>query len=333
MQRENTQVILARRPEGSVRVEDFEIRRGPVDAPEEGEVLVETMFVSLDPAMRGWMRDVPSYVPPVGIGEVMRAGAVGRVLASRHPDFAEGDHVTGLLGVQRYARVSTRGLHAIDPELAPLSAYLGVLGAPGLTAYFGLLDVGALKAGETVLVSGAAGAVGSVVGQLAKLHGARAVGIAGGPEKCRHLVEELGFDAAIDYKREDVAARIKATCPERVDVYFDNVGGELLDIALTRLAMRGRVVICGAISQYNNMESMRGPANYMALLVQRGRMEGFVVFDYAKRYGEAFAAMGPRLARGELKYRETIVLGLENFVPAFNRLFTGEKLGKLVLKA
>ncbi len=332
MTRQNTQVVLVRRPEGMVRPDDFELRELPVADPDEGEVLVETAYISLDPAMRGWMREGRSYVQPVGLGEVMRAGAVGRVVASRNPGFAEGDHVTGVLGVQRYACVGERGLHKIDPSMAPLPAYLGVLGAPGLTAYFGLLEVGALEEGDTVLVSGAAGAVGSVVGQIAKIRGARAVGIAGGPEKCAHLVEQLGFDAAIDYKNDDVRARIKATCPSRVNVYFDNVGGELLDIALTQLAMRARVVICGAISQYNNLEQTRGPKNYLSLLVARARMEGFVIFDYAPRYGEAFAEMGPWLAQGKLTYRETVVEGIENFVPAFQRLFTGEKLGKLVLK-
>ena len=332
MTRENTQVILTSRPEGMVSADNFELRRGPAAEPGEGEVLVAAEFISLDPAMRGWMRDARSYVPPVGLGEVMRAGGVGSVLASKHPDYAVGDHVSGLLGVQSVACISGKELHKVDAKLAPLSAYLGVLGMPGITAYFGLLDVGALQAGETVLVSGAAGAVGSIVGQIAKLSGARVVGIAGGPDKCKHLVDELGFDAAIDYKNEDVAARIKETCPKRVDVYFDNVGGELLDIALTRLAMKARVVICGAISQYNQLDKPKGPANYMSLLVFRARMEGFVVFDYAKRYGEAFAKMGPWLAQGKLQYRETVVEGLDNFVPAFTRLFTGEKLGKLVLK-
>jgi NADPH-dependent curcumin reductase CurA len=295
-------------------------------------VLVRNRYISLDPAMRGWMRDARSYVPPVALGEVMRASAVGEIVASRHPDFAEGKHVTGLLGVQTLARVPGKGLHEVDPKRAPLPAYLGVLGMPALTAYFGLLDVGALAKGDTVLVSGAAGAVGSIVGQIAKLEGARAVGIAGGADKCKHLVDDLGFDAAIDYKHEDLRSRLKQACPDRVNVYFDNVGGETLDHALTQLAMRARVVICGAISQYNHLEDTRGPSNYMMLLVARARMEGFVVFDYAARYGEALRRLGGWLAEGKLHYRETVVPGIEQFPDAFARLFTGEKLGKLVLE-
>jgi len=333
MSRENLQVILKSRPEGLPTADHFELRREAAAEPSDGQILVANRFVSLDPAMRGWMRDARSYIPPVKLGEVMRAGAVGEVLASKHPDFAVGDHVSGMLGVQRFACIEPEGVHKVDPELAPLSTYLGVLGMPGMTAYFGLLEVGALAEGDTVLVSGAAGAVGSIVGQLAKLNGARAVGIAGGPDKCKHIVDELGFDAAIDYKNEDVREGIKRTCPDRVNVYFDNVGGEILDHALARIAMRGRVVICGAISQYNEEpDKMKGPANYLSLLVCRARMEGFIVFDYAKRYSEAFAKMGPWVAAGKLKYRETVVEGLEDFAGAFARLFSGEKLGKLVLK-
>lgn len=332
MTRETTRVILARRPVGLPQPSDFEIRTEPVGEPEDGEVIVENLYISLDPAMRGWMRDAKSYVPPVGLGEVMRAGAVGRVVASRHADFAEGDHVYGVLGVQSVARLAGKGLHTVDPKLAPLSAYLGVLGMPGLTAYFGLLDVGAMQAGDTVLISGAAGAVGSMVGQIAKLQGGRAVGIAGGPDKCRHLVEELGFDAAIDYKAGELREQIRSNCPQRVNVYFDNVGGEILDIALTQIAMRARVVICGAISQYNDLEATHGPSNYLSLLVFRARMEGFVVFDYAPRYAEALTKLGGWLAAGKLHYRETIVPGIETFAETFARLFSGEKLGKLILK-
>lgn len=332
MTRQSTQVVLLRRPQGLPTAEDFEVRTTDVPDPEEGELLVQAHYISLDPAMRGWMRDVPSYVPPVGLGEVMRAGGVGRVVASRHPGFAEGDHVSGLLGVQSLARVSGKELHKVDPNLAPLSAYLGVLGMPGLTAYFGLLDVGALAEGDTVVISGGAGAVGSIAGQIAKIKGARVVGIAGGPDKCAHLVDDLGFDAAIDYKNEDVRARLKQTCPDRINVYFDNVGGEILDLALGRLALRARVVICGAISQYNNLDKPKGPANYLSLLVSRAKMEGFVIFDYRARFGEALAEMGPWVASGALKYRETVVEGLEDFAGALGRLFSGEKLGKLVLK-
>lgn len=332
MTQENTQVVLVARPHGMPVASDFELKASPVPEPEEGEVLVACEYISLDPAMRGWMREARSYVPPVKLGAVMRAGGVGKVVKSRHPDFAEGDYVNGMLNVQRYACGDGKGLHKVDPTLAPLPAYLGILGMPGLTAYFGLLEVGALKEGDTVLVSGAAGAVGSVVGQIAKIKGARAVGIAGGPEKCRHLVEDLGFDAAIDYKADDIRAKIKETCPDRVDVYFDNVGGEILDIALTQLAMHARVVICGAISQYNQLEAVTGPANYLSLLVFRARMEGFVIFDYQDRFGDALREMAGWLAAGKLSYRETVVEGLEHFVDAFGRLFSGEKLGKLILK-
>jgi NADPH-dependent curcumin reductase CurA len=328
---ENTQVLLRKRPEGVPSPDDFEVRRVPVPELADGEVRVATKLVSLDPAMRGWMRDVRSYVPPVELGAVMRAGAAGHVLESRHPDFSAGDAVGGTLGVQSVATVPGAQLRVLDESLAPLATHLGVLGMPGMTAYFGLLDVGAVQEGDTVLISGAAGAVGSAVGQIAKIKGARAVGIAGGPEKCRMLVEELGFDAAIDYKSDDVGARIKATCPKRVDVYFDNVGGPLLELALARLAMRARVVICGAISQYN-AEKTAGPSNYMALLVMRARMEGFLVFDYADRYREAAREMATWVADGRLKHRETIVDGLEHFAEAFARLFSGEKLGKLLLR-
>jgi NADPH-dependent curcumin reductase CurA len=303
-----------------------------VPSPEEGELLVGVTHISLDPAMRGWLRDVRSYVPPVGLGEVMRAGAVGTVLASRHPKFHVGQQVSGLFGVQSHAISNGKGVSAIHTDIAPPSAFLGVLGMPGLTAYFGLLDIGALKEGDTVLISGAAGAVGSVVGQLARIRGAgRVVGIAGTDAKCAHLVDDLGFDAAINYKTESVKARIKETCPQGVDVYFDNVGGDILDAALTRIARGARIVLCGAISQYNK-DQMVGPKNYMALLVQRARMEGFVVFDHHKRYREAIGEMAGWIAEGKLTYRETVVDGLETFPETFKRLFTGEKLGKLVLR-
>ncbi|HEX8101672.1 MAG TPA: NADP-dependent oxidoreductase, partial [Solirubrobacteraceae bacterium] len=271
--------------------------------------------------------------PPVGIGEVMRAGGVGRVLASRHPGFAEGDHVSAMLGAQEYATLAGDGVMKVDPSLAPLPTYLGALGMTGMTAYFGLLDVGALGEGETVVVSGAAGAVGSVVGQIAKLRGARAVGIAGGAEKCAWLVDELGFDAAIDYRAGQVARELKAATPDGVDVYFDNVGGEILDTVLVRLARGARVVICGAISQYNATGPMQGPANYMQLLVTRSRMEGFLVFDYAEKFGDAAREMAGWMAEGKLVAREDVVDGgIAAFPSALLRLFDGENTGKLVLR-
>ncbi|MDQ1241935.1 MAG: hypothetical protein QG550_1186, partial [Pseudomonadota bacterium] len=281
----NHQFRLAKRPVGMVQRSDFEYAQAPVAEPGEGEVLVKILYISLDPAMRGWMNEGKSYVPPVGIGEVMRAGAVGRVITSRDPNIAVGDHVVGVLGVQEYAVAKGKGLTKVDPKLVPLPVYLGTLGMPGMTAYFGLLEIGQPKAGETVVVSGAAGAVGQVVGQIAKIKGCRVVGIAGGADKCAYL-RSIGFDAAIDYKHEDVKAALRQHCPKGVDVYFDNVGGEILDIVLTQLAMHARIVICGAISQYNEAK-MKGPSNYMSLLVNRAMMKGMVVFDYASRYAEA----------------------------------------------
>lgn len=327
----NHQFRLAARPQGMVGAEHFDYVEEPVGELAEGEVLVQVLYVSLDPAMRGWMNEGRSYVPPVGIGEVMRAATVGRVLDSRSDRFAAGDHVSSWLGVQEYAVASADALLKVDTELAPLPTHLGALGMPGMTAYFGLLDVGQPKEGETVLVSAAAGAVGSVVGQIAKLKGCRVVGIAGGPEKCE-WVRELGFDTCIDYKGEDVAAALREHCPEGIDVYFDNVGGEILDAALARLARHARVVICGAISQYNNIDSMRGPSNYMSLLVNRARMEGFVVIDYMGRYPEAMREMGAWIAEGKLQAREDVVEGFERFPEALKKLFMGENVGKLVLK-
>ena len=262
----NHQFRLARRPVGMVQRSDFEYVEAPVAEPGDGEVLVKILYISLDPAMRGWMNAGKSYVPPVGIGEVMRAGAVGRVLASKDPSVAVGDHVVGILGVQEYAVAKAKQLTRVDPRLAPLPVYLGTLGMPGMTAYFGLLDVGRARAGDTVVVSGAAGAVGQVVGQIAKIKGCHVVGIAGGSDKCAYL-RSIGFDAAIDYKHEDVKAALKQHCPKGVDVYFDNVGGEILDAVLTQLALHARIVICGAISQYNET-SIKGPSNYLSLLVQ-----------------------------------------------------------------
>jgi len=281
--------------------------------------------------MRGWMNDAKSYIAPVAIGEVMRAGGAGRVVESRNGDFAEGDHVTGSFGVQEYAISDGKGVRRVDPAVVPLPKYLGVLGMPGMTAYFGLLDIGKPQAGQTVVVSGAAGAVGSAVGQIAKIKGCRAVGIAGGKAKCEHVVGELGFDACVDYKSGDVRQSLAAQCPGGIDVYFDNVGGAILDAALARLALRARVVICGAISQYNATAGVKGPANYLSLLVNRASMTGMIVFDYAARYGEAVAELGEWMRSGKLLSREEIVRGLDNFPEALLMLFRGENTGKLVL--
>ena len=332
MEAVNHQFRLASRPEGMVGREHFDYVEEALPELQDGQVLVKIDYISLDPAMRGWMAEGRSYVPPVQIGELMRAGTVGTVVESKSQKLAVGDHVSGWLGVQEYAVCDENAVFKVDTSQIPLTKYLGALGMPGVTAYFGLLDVGAPKEGETVVVSGAAGAVGSIVGQIAKIKGCRVVGIAGGPEKCRWIVDELGFDAAIDYKDEDVADALRKHCPEGIDVYFDNVGGEILDAALARLARGARVVICGAISQYNNLESMRGPSNYMSLLVNRARMEGFVVIDYMGRAPEAVGEMAGWIAEGKLIAREDVVEGFEDFPDALKKLFAGENVGKLVLK-
>ena len=330
----NHQVRLAARPTGTPGPDVWEHTTEPVGEPGEGRFLVKVSHVSLDPAMRGWMNAGKSYVPPVEIGEVMRALAAGEVVASHHPDFAVGDRVTGTFGVQEYAVSDGSGVQKVHPtDEVGLPTYLSVLGMTGMTAYFGLFDVGALRDGETVVVSGAAGAVGSVVGQLAKIKGCRVVGIAGGPEKCAWITDELGFDAAIDYRAEDVRKALRAAAPDGVDVYFDNVGGEILDAALTRLRRGARVAICGAISTYNATEPPPGPRNYMSLLVNRARMEGFVVFDFADRYAEAATALAGWLREGKLRSREDVVAGsVDEFPEVLLRLFRGENTGKLVLR-
>nr|WP_026348333.1 NADP-dependent oxidoreductase [Eudoraea adriatica] len=329
----NKQLKFVKRPVGEADPSTWSLEINPVPELQDGEILVRQHFVSLDPAMRGWMNDSKSYIEPMAIGSVMRAGAVGEVVAVKNnPNFKIGDFVAGFGGVQQYAVSDGANSRIIDPALAPLPTYLSTLGMTGMTAYFGILEVGKIKEGDIVVVSGAAGAVGSIVGQIAKIKGCRVIGIAGGQKKCNYLLEELGFDAAIDYKNEDVRSRLKEECPKGLDVYFDNVGGEILDIALSRLRMHARIVICGAISQYNNKMSVKGPSNYLSLLVNRATMQGMVVFDYAKRYSEAARDMGAWLAEGKLKGKEDIYEGIENFPQTFQRLFSGDKLGKLVLK-
>ncbi|MFE9627752.1 NADP-dependent oxidoreductase [Streptomyces sp. NPDC006527] len=329
----NRQIRLAARPVGEVKPENWDITSEPVGEPGPGHFLGRTRVVSLDPAMRGWLDDRPSYLPPVALGEVMRAGSVIEVIASNHPEYQPGDHVVGTFGVQEYVISDGRGAMKIDTSLAPPSTYLGALGMPGMTAYFGLLDVGALRDGETVVVSGAAGAVGTIVGQIAKVKGCRVIGIAGGPAKCALLTDELGFDAAIDYRAEDVRKALRRHAPDGIDVYFDNVGGEILDAALTRLAMHARVVVCGAISQYNNATPVKGPSNYLSLLVNRARMEGIVVFDYAKRYPQAGQDIAAWIGTGQLKVKEHVVSGtVDDFPETLQMLFRGENVGKLVLE-
>ncbi len=333
----NQQVRLAARPVGMPKQSDWKFTTEPVRDIADGEIIVKTLYLSLDPAMRGWMNEGKSYIRPVGIDEVMRAGGIGKVVASRSPKFAVGDHVCGATGVQQYwvgpADDKSAAFYKVDPNAAPLPKYLNALGMPGMTAYFGLLDVGQPKAGETVVVSGAAGAVGQTVGQVAKQKGCRVVGIAGGKDKCEFVVNELGFAACIDYKNESVREGLKKHCPQGVDVYFDNVGGEILDDVLTRINMKARIIICGAISQYNNTTPVKGPANYLSLLVNRARMEGIVVFDYADRYHLAAAEMAKWMKEGSFKTREDIVEGgLEKFPEALLMLFEGKNFGKLILQ-
>lgn len=332
----NKQIRLAARPVGLPKASDWSSSEEAIPELAEGEILVEVHYLSLDPAMRGWMNEGKSYIPPVALGEVMRAGGVGRVLASKAPGYAVGEYVSGMTGVQQYwkARVDDprAALAKIDPSLAPLPAWLNALGMPGMTGYFGLTEVGRPRAGETVVVSGAAGAVGQTVGQVAKHLGCRAIGIAGGPEKCAFVVDELGFDGCIDYRNEDLREGLKRCCPQGVDVYFDNVGGQVLDTVLTRIRLHARIVICGAISQYNNTSAVQGPSNYLSLLVNRARMEGMVVFDYASRYPEGIRAISGWMREGSFKTREDVVSGLENFHEALLMLFEGKNFGKLVLK-
>lgn len=328
----NKQWRLKTRPVGEPNADTWEYTETEVPTIEDGQLLIKIDYISIDPAMRGWLNDAKSYIAPVKVGDVMRAGTVGEVIDSKHADFAIGDYVSGHNGVQSYAVSDGTGLYKIDPNLAPLSYYLGVLGMPGMTGYFGLLKTGEPKAGETVVVSGAAGAVGGLVGQIAKIKGCRVVGIAGGREKCQFLVDELGFDAAIDYKNEDVKKALKQVCPNGVDVYFDNVGGDILDDVLTQINLRARIVICGAISQYNNTEAVKGPSNYLSLLVNRARMEGIVVFDNVKEYPTAMKEIAGWIKSSDIKVKDHIVNGIDTFPETLMMLFNGENFGKLVLK-
>ena len=327
----NHQVRLAARPTGLPKPTDWQLTEEAVPEPKDGELLVKVEYISLDPAMRGWMNDAKSYIRPVAIGEVMRAGAGGRVVKSRHPKFKEGDLVTGGFGVQEFAISDGKGVNKVDTRFVPMTTYLGTLGMPGMTAYFGLLDVGKPQAGNTVVVSGAAGAVGSVVGQIAKIKGCRTVGIAGGPDKCKLLVDEFGFDAAIDYKHEDVKAALKQHCPNGIDVYFDNVGGDVLKAVLRLVNPLARIPLCGIISQYNAVEPPPGP-NLGPVLVNRVTIRGFIVSDHADRLPPFLAECGRWVHDGRLKYREDIVDGLDNAPRAFIGLLQGKNFGKLLVK-
>ena len=333
----NHQIRLAARPSGLPTRADWQFTTEPVAEPADGDVLIKTLALSLDPAMRGWMNDARSYIPPVGIGEVMRAGGIGRVIASKNPDYAVGDLVSCTPGVQAYCVVPAgearrQGLFKIDTRLGTPNQWLNVLGMPGMTGYFGLMDVGMPKAGETVVVSGAAGAVGQTVGQLAKIKGCRVVGIAGGRAKCDWVVNELGFDACVDYKAGNIKGDLKDACPKGIDIYFDNVGGEILDTVLTRINRKARIIICGAISQYNATAPVKGPANYLSLLVNRARMEGIVVFDYVERFPVAVRELAGYLKDGRMKSKEDVVVGLDTFPETLLKLFNGENFGKLVLQ-
>ena len=326
----NRQWVLRSRPVGMVRESDFELKETPVPAPGDGQALVRNTHLAFEPAMRGWIEDRPSYMPPVVIGEVMRGMTVGEVVASNFEGLAPGDLVSGMAGWQEFVlggAMLTKLQRGMEPSFA-----LSILGITGMTAYFGLLDVGKPEAGETVVVSGAAGATGSIAGQIAKIHGCRVVGIAGGPEKCRWLTGEAGFDAAIDYRSEDVGARLSALCPDGIDVFFDNVGGEILNEVLARIAQNARVVLCGAISRYNEVELPPGPSNYFNLTVQRGRMEGFIVLDFVPRFSEAAGKLTAWCAEGRLVWQVDVQRGFENAPKAFLRLFSGANVGKQLLE-
>lgn len=331
----NRQWVLAKRPHGMVGRDNFEYREEPIPEPGEGEVLLRNLYLSFDPTQRGWMEDRESYLPPVQIGEVMRAGSVAQVVESRHADFERGDLVQTTGGWQDFL-VSSPGSGVMGlsklPEGTPPTLALSVLGVTGLTAYWGLLDLGQPRPGQTVLVSGAAGATGSVAGQIARIKGCRVVGIAGGPEKCRWLTEQARFDAAIDYKADDVDARIAELCPDRVDVFFDNVGGSILEAALNHINMHARVVMCGGISAYNATEPVPGPTNLMNLVIMRARMEGFIVIDYLNRSAEAVEDLLGWMAQGKLVHQEDVQEGFDNIPDTLNRLFTGRNLGKQLLK-
>ena len=329
----NKQIIFQKRPLGLPEADTWRLEENPIPKLADGEVLIQHHYISLDPAMRGWMNDVKSYIEPIAINDVMRAGSIGKVIkANNHKSFKVGDCLTGWGGVQQYVATNGDNWYKVDDNLAPMPKYISILGMPGMTAYFGILEVGKIKEGDIVLVSGAAGAVGSVVGQIAKIKGCTVIGIAGGQNKCDYLINELGFDAAIDYKSEDIYQALKEKCPKGIDVYFDNVGGDILNAALTKLRKQARIVICGAISQYNNKTAVNGPSNYLSLLVNRASMQGMVVMDYAKDYGKAAQDMGLWMMQGKLKSKEDIYDGIENFYDTFQRLFSGDKMGKLILK-
>ncbi len=329
----NTQIVLAQRPVGYPTLKDFEIVQSPVPVAGEDEFLIKTRYLSVDPYQRGRMNAGASYAPGVALGEVMVGGIVGEVVRSNHPEYTEGDIVQANLGWQSYAISDGSGARKVDPDLAPISTSLGVLGMPGATAYFGLLEIGQPVAGETVLVSGAAGAVGSLVGQIAKIKGCRAVGIAGSDEKVAHITGDLGLDAAYNYKTsDDHRESVRSGCPNGVDVYFDNVGGVITDAVFQNMNEKGRVSICGQISQYNLESPEHGPRHLWHLIVKRLKVQGFLVFDFADRYSEAFTQMAKWIDEGKLKYREDIVQGIGNAPAAFIGMLGGDNMGKRLIE-
>ncbi len=331
MSTRNIQVTLASRPVGWVKESDLKIVESDIPKPGPGQVLVRNLWLSLDPYMRGRMNDVRSYAESVKIGGVMVGGTVGEVVESNNPSFKSGDHVLGYYGWQLYGISDGRELQKVDSKAAPLSAYLGVLGMPGLTAWFGLIDIGAPKAGETGVVSAAAGAVGSVVGQIAKIKGCRAVGIAGGKAKCDHVVKDLGFDACVDYKAGNLAGDLSAATPKGIDIYFENVGGDVLEAVAMRLNPFARIPLCGLISQYNEVRP-RGLNNLVLLLINRVKLQGFIVSDYMDRAAPALAELSKWVAEGKIKYRETIAEGIENAPRAFIGMLKGANVGKQLVK-
>jgi NADPH-dependent curcumin reductase CurA len=329
----NHQWLLARRPEGLVSAQDFQYVESPAPEPADGEALVRNLYLSVDPTQRGWMAG-DTYLPAVKIGEVMRSFAVGEVVESRHPAFKPGQLVQGLFGWQEFAiaRPGTPSSPTPLPAGVPIETAMSALGLTGITAYFGLLDVGRPKPGETVVVSGAAGATGSAAAQIAKIAGCRVIGIAGGPEKCAYLTGELGLDGAVDYRAPDAGKALRALCPKGIDVFFDNVGGPILDAVLAQLAMRGRIVLCGGIAHYNDSRPTPGPSNYLALVMKRGRMEGFIVLDYLSRSAEAVTALAGWIRDGRLKDRIDVVDGLANAPAALLRVFEGKNQGKQLVR-
>ncbi len=326
------EIRLASRPDGEPLPENFELAEVPVPEPGEGEILVRNEYLSVDPYMRGRMRDVKSYVPSYEVGKVLDGGAVGQVVASNGGKFEEGAWVQGLQGWREHYVSNGDGLFPVDPDIAPVSTSLGVLGMPGLTAWVGVIDIGQAKEGETMFVSGAAGAVGSTAGQIAKLKGLRVVGSAGTPEKVEWLTEELGFDAAFNYRDGDLPSQLREHCPKGIDVYFDNVGGDHLSAALARMRLHGRVALCGSVSQYNQEAPPPGPDNFVSVLVNRLNIRGYIILDHYDRLGAFLAEVAPWVKSGELKYRETIVEGIENMPQAFIGLLQGDNVGKMLVK-